>query len=546
VQVQGVNEEKALPVSATLRRLFLTLFLRGRSSRGLEKEQAPRSVGRKLWGTLLLYGLLGLLAFAMSGQRVMALSVYLHAMTFVFLGMFVAASAGEILFNKDEAEILLHRPIEPRAFLWAKIRVLAEVSLWIAAAFNLAGMVTGVFAPDGGWQFPVVHAVSTVLEALFCTGLVVVVYQVCLRWFGRERVEGMMTAAQVVVALAAVLAGQILPRLLFTPGPGGGAGAGGMIQINSGAWWLIFLPPAWFAGMDDALAGSGAQSSWALAACGVAATGLVMALAFGKLARSYETGMQTFNEVQARNKGARRRWLERIVGVWPLSWWLRNPVERAAFLLTSAYLARDRDVKLRVYPGLAPMMVMPLIFLAQERDARSGFGLASMGAFVGLVPAIGVSFMRYSAHWQASDVFRAAPMTGPGPLVHGSRKAVMFWLAFPLVAASVVIALVMSKDWWRLGLMLPGLVALPLYGLMVGIGGGGVPLSFPGEAAKAAGRGLMLMGLMILAMMIAGAGLLAWNLGLLWWFVGIEIVVVTGLYWLMRQVVDRVRWRRME
>ena len=51
------------------------------------------------------------------GQPVFGLSLYLHAMTLVFLGMFVASSAGEVLFNKEEGDILLHRPITARALL---------------------------------------------------------------------------------------------------------------------------------------------------------------------------------------------------------------------------------------------------------------------------------------------------------------------------------------------------------------------------------------------------------------------------------------------
>src|SRR5579859_1953346 len=77
-----------------LRHLFLVLFLRGRSSRGFRKEQAPRSVGTKLALTLAIYALMGLLSLVFLNQPVFALSVYLHAMTLVFLGMFVAASAG--------------------------------------------------------------------------------------------------------------------------------------------------------------------------------------------------------------------------------------------------------------------------------------------------------------------------------------------------------------------------------------------------------------------------------------------------------------------
>src|SRR5690349_4670559 len=108
----------------TLRRLFLTLFLRGRSSRRLQLNKAPKSLARKLTLTLVAYSLFGLFGLFFIGQPVFGLAVYLHSMTFVFLGMFVASSAGEILFNKEEADILLHRPVTARDLLWSKIRVL--------------------------------------------------------------------------------------------------------------------------------------------------------------------------------------------------------------------------------------------------------------------------------------------------------------------------------------------------------------------------------------------------------------------------------------
>src|SRR6185503_18276661 len=96
-----------------LRQLFFTLFLRGRTSRGLQRQTVPRSIGRKLAFTLVFYLLFGCLALNFLKQRVFVLAVYLHAMTFIFLGLFISSSAGEILFNKDEADILLHRPIHP-------------------------------------------------------------------------------------------------------------------------------------------------------------------------------------------------------------------------------------------------------------------------------------------------------------------------------------------------------------------------------------------------------------------------------------------------
>src|SRR5260370_20640077 len=172
----------AISTRKNLRRLFLTLFLRGRSCRGLHKDKAPKSVGTKLAFTLLIYSVFGLMALFFRGQPVFTLSISLQAMTLVFLGMFIASSAGEVLFNKEEGDILLHRPVTPRALLWAKIGVLVEVSLWLAGAFNLAGLFVGAATSAHGWLFPVAHALSALLEALFCTGFVVLAYQLCLRW----------------------------------------------------------------------------------------------------------------------------------------------------------------------------------------------------------------------------------------------------------------------------------------------------------------------------------------------------------------------------
>jgi ABC-2 type transport system permease protein len=526
----------------TLRRLFLTLFLRGRGARGLNKQGVPKSVGEKLWLVLGLYGLLGCMALFFLSQSVFALAVYLHAMTFVFLGMFVASSAGEILFNKEEADILLHRPISPRALLWAKIRVLVEVSLWLAGAFNLVGLFVGI-GPAGNWRFPLVHVLSTTLEALFCTGSVVLVYQLCLRWFGRERLEGLMTIAQVIVSIAAVLGGQILPQFVFRMNH----------VLNAGeiSCWVYVLPPAWFAGFDDALAGTSMPSSWLLATLATTITAMVLWGAFGKLAQGYESGLQALNETISRQakKQFHRRWLERLVYVPPLSWWLSDPVARASFLLTTAYLVRDRDVKLRVYPGIAPMLVIPFLFLFQDHHKGTDtpiFGVPFCGLYLGLVPLLGLQMLQYSQQWQASDVFRAAPISGPGQLCHGARRAVLCLLALPMLLLVGLIVVLLEGDMSQLVLLLPGIVALPVFALVPHIGGHCVPLSLPTDAAKGTGRGLTMMGVMIVTFGLAAIFSYSWTHGGFWWLLTGETVVAIVLYFVMRLSVVRTCWPSQE
>jgi hypothetical protein len=525
----------------------LTLFLRGRSARGLQKQGAPQSVGSKLALTLVIYAAVGLSAFAFLRKPVFALSLYLHATTLFFLGMFVAASSGEVLFNRDEADILLHRPVTPQALLWAKIGVLVQVSLWLAGAFNLGGFVAGVGASDGGWLYPIAHLVSTVLEAMFCAGGVVTVYQLCLRWFGRERLDSLMTLAQVMVGIAAVLGGQI-PQLL--------ARFQGKIDFNVHSWWICLLPPAWFAGLDDVIAGSRSASSGLLAIVGLIVTAVILWLAFEKLAKDYATGLQTMSETAGakRPKEARRRLLDTLSNRVPLRWWLRRPVTRASFLLVAAYLMRDRDVKLRVYPGLAPMLIWPFIMLIQDRgsarasgvSALSGFSVAFTGIFLGMIPLLAIDLLRYSQQWQAADLFRVAPVEGPGPFCDGTRRAVLLVLTLPLLVGVVLLISLLGRANAHLPLLLPGIIALPLYAMLGCLRGNAVPFSLPSEEAKSAGRGLKMIGIMMASGLLAVAATLCWNYGFFKWLLLGEVFVVAGLYLPLRASLTSSRWTSLE
>jgi hypothetical protein len=531
-----MSEANGLPArlqNRALRRLFLTLFLRGRSSRGLRKDRAPRSIGQKLGWTLLLYALFGLVALALLHSPVLELSVVLHSMTFLFLGMLVAASSGELLFNKEEADILMHRPVPPARLLWSKVRVLVEVSLWFAGALNLVCFVSGFFRPRG-WLFVPVHAVSVTVEALFTTGCVVLVYQLCLRWFGRERFESLVTTTQVLVSTAAVLAGQLASPLLRR--------FHGHIDLSTRSRWLGLLPPVWFASFDDALAGEGSATSWILAGVGLAVTAALLVVVFGKLAKDYQGGLQALNETSAAPR-ERRRWLHAIVQAPPLRWWLRDPVTRAGFLLSCVYLLRDRDMKLRIYPALAPVIVLPAVYMFGMR--MGALGVVCAGAFITLLPLTALTILQYSQHWQASDAFRWAPLAGPAALSAGARRAVLVMIAAPALVAIAALCVLLGKA-SSLPLLLPGVLAIPVYTLIPSLGGKGVPLVLPNEDAKAVRRGPLMVIPMLISMAVCGLGYAAWKSDWFGWFLLGESLVAIGVWVPMRALVQRARWPALD
>jgi len=536
-----------LPSSAAqakiLRNLYLTLFLRGRTSRGL-KNRGPSSIGTKLWLTLLFYAAAGCFSLFMLDQPVFSVSLYLHGAGMFFIGMFVASSAGEVLFNKEEAEILLHRPVSPRAMLWAKVRVLCQVSLWLALAFNLAPLVAACF---GGWTGPVfvpVHLLSVWISALFCTGSVVLIYQLCLRWFGRERLDGLMTLSQVGMTMLLVMGGQIAPHMIkFLPEE---------VRLTGDTWWLAVLPPAWFAGLDETLMGGGTPASWALAAAGVVVTGAILTLAFGKLAASYGSGLRTLGEATAKPAGGagRLRLLQRVASLPPFSWWLRNPLERCGFLLAGGYLLRDREVKLRLYPGVAPMVFMPVVFMFIAAGSRTQSAdqpmLMVFAGYVAMVPMTAMGLLRFSQNWQAADIFLGTPTHGPGPLIIGARKAVDLFLTLPAVIIQAVAAILLMGDPRVLLLLLPGIIALPAYSRIGGFALKGAPLSEPAEDSRGAKRGIVVFfaSLSVFALGGMAAGMKAVGYYLPFLLVEAAAVVIVCLS--LDKRTRGLRWQRID
>src|SRR5579862_7499124 len=115
---------------AVLRRLFWTLFFRGRSlSRRRGREGNLNQLRGGMWAMLALYVMMGLficqLAFA---ADTITFALILHGLTLFMVVFQMVTIAGSVLFNKEEAEILLHRPVMPRELLRAKITVLCGYS----------------------------------------------------------------------------------------------------------------------------------------------------------------------------------------------------------------------------------------------------------------------------------------------------------------------------------------------------------------------------------------------------------------------------------
>ena len=176
----------------------------------------------------------------------------------------------------------------------------------------------------------------------------------------------------------------------------------------------------------------------------------------------------------------------------------------------------------------------------------SGFQTAFSGVFLGIIPLLGLNLLRYSQQWQAADLFRAAPMAGPGPLCDGARRAVLLIFTLPLLAFIVLLARLLGHVNSQLPLFLPGIIALPLYAMIACFNGHAVPFSLPNEEAKSAGRGLTMIATMLISALFAVVVTLSWNYGWFKWLLLGESILVIGLYLAMRASLASTRWTSLE
>ena len=496
---------------------------RGGKSRGL----------RFVIGMYLFVGLMNGLLALWTKLDLFTYTVLVHSMTFFVVGMAVTSESGDILFNTNESDVLVHRPVHPRTLLLAKSINLIAFTLILAGALNVFPMFFGLAASGAQAWFPVVHLISMILLCVFCAAAVICTYGLIIRYLDREKFDNFAAWSQVIMSILFVGGSQVVPRLLdrFEG-----------LSFVPFAYYLFPLPPAWFAGIDSFVAGDQSAVFGVLGVAGLLLTGLLAWIAIGKLAPSYGESLARLSETRTATKDSEAVSRTSAISNPILRWWLRDPVERTSFRLAAAYMRRDRDVKLRLYPSLTMFLIVPLInLLDKNRHGFSAFLPLMTVWMLGMIPVQALLTLRMSQHYPAADIFAIAPLTSAAALFHGVRKAVICYLLSPaLVIAAILIGYLAPGGNRGLVLALPGVVALPVLSLLPALTEEYLPLSRPASRGEQHSSSMTLMFVTMLAMAaVLIASFIAWTFGIIWYVLGVEIVVVGLLYWSFNRIINR-------
>jgi hypothetical protein len=499
---------------------YWRIMRRGRAA-GMLASRGGSGRGSALPILLVLYGALGALIGAALVETADAVlyGFALHAFTVFVCGMALTLESGEILFSRVEKDVLGHRPVAPATLLLAKGIHLFAFGLLLAGSVNAIPAFIGLGLKGARPWFPVAHLAAVAGQTAFVCAAVVFVYGAIARFVGRERFEAVATWAQIGASVMFVVGYQLVPHLFSRLGTG----------TSVPPLLILSTPPGWFAAVGAILAGAGAPALLPASAVGLVLTSTLAWVAVRSLSAGYAERLASIDEGSPRRNAAARvpAAIRRFdAGV---RFWLRDPVERAAFSLAAAYMSRDREMKQRLYPSLAGFLVIPLMgIVSPARGPRVPIlALASL-AMLAVVAVSALETLRVSSQHAAADVFRAAPLESAWGLFQGVRKAVFVFVALPAgLVVTALVAFVIPGGRSDMIAGIPMILAIPTVSLLPGVVDTYVPLSRPVVHGEIAGQTAVLMfGGMILTGVLGVIGFFASRAGLIVPVVAGELAVL--------------------
>src|SRR5436190_9701932 len=374
-----------------LLKCYWRLSTRGRVARAMGRGGKPRG----LIFVLVMYLIVGFMTsmIAFSPIDLFTYTIIIHSMTFFVVGMAVTSESGDILFNANESDVLVHRPIHPRTLLLAKTLNLIGFTLILATALNLFPTFFGLAVRGARPWFPAIHLFSMVVLCVFCAAAVVCVYGLVIKFLDREKFDNFAAWSQVAMSVLFIGGYQVVPRLLQRFGG---------LSLTPYARYLFALPPAWFAGLDSAIAGHMPFGAL-LALVGLLITTTLAYVAIGRLSLSYSEGLAKIAETTRTTPTTAGVRKHKELRNPLLLWWLRDPIELRAFRLAAAYMRRDRDIKLRLYPSLTIFLIVPLMsLLDRNRVGFSAFVPLFMVWMLGIMPYQALQTLQMSQHYLAA------------------------------------------------------------------------------------------------------------------------------------------------
>lgn len=480
-------------------------------------------------------------------------SVLALSITLFLVALAVVAESGNVIFNENEPDIIGHLPVNSRTVFAAKLLNIFLFTLLLATGANLLPTIAGVFVKGSNVLFLLGHSISAILSALFATMLVLTSYGLLMRYVDKQRFNNFIAYAQTGFSVFLILGYQVLPRLTESY----------QLQANpANRKYFLLYPPAWFSGITLLIMGKLDWLSLASAALALSSLLILSFIALRKVAAgysafasqlAYDSNMQISKSdkaIAAANSVPQSLSGRALFGNRLKAFFLRNSIERAIFDLVAIYLKRDREIKVRLYPSFSYLILFPLLGLITgglyDPFIYEGVMLNSVigAAMIPFVTAVAGESFLFSEHYQASYIFRAAPVSNLSDIHKGLRKAAQAYIALPGAIILVIFYTIIWRDFFHAFLLvIPWLILTPAIMMISFIGREYLPLSRKYQKGQQSARSMIIS---VLSFLCLGIVVVIQNFSIkgiipYWIFLIGVLAVSIILYFTIRKLSGEVR-----
>lgn len=430
----------------TLLRISFLIDLRGTA----QTATPGHTTESPLKSSLILYAVYS--AFLTPLAFLFPAALYARFMMFfgmALLGMVMLVDFGVTLVVPDDIAILGWRPISSRTYFAAKLtNALAFISAFAVALFTLPS-IAGIFARGSTLLFLPVYLLSAILGAVFIAGLVASSYAALLRVFSAEKFRSAVNFLQIAMMATLMVGSQVGPRI---------EGRDAMRQLlrkqglDSSSWsWWDLMPPRWFSAPSELLIGGANPRVITLSVIAFAGTMALFIVLIGSLSLTYLQKVHGSGATSSSPIAGRRPSLIlRISKVF-----FRTREELVMFDLIRTQLARDRQIRLRIYPMLAYMLiVLPFLVLGPATSGHEHInpGLLKIAPLIvlGLLPGVLLPLLPYAGESQGAWIFELAGLRNMASAASGIKKTLVCLFLIPLAIACFAGLIFVTSPWQAL------------------------------------------------------------------------------------------------
>lgn len=396
-----------------------------------QKQSANPMLGVLVINTLFS-GFIGIIIFII--PSLFASMVIVHTYLIFMMSMTLITDFSTVLLDTSDNQIILPKPISSRTLFVSRLVHIMVYLLQFGIAF--AGLpLIFVFIKYG-----FLSGLACFITLTLTVGLSVVVtyllYALILRFGNEQKIKNIIGYFQIAMTLFVVIGFQVIPRLVDMDN----------ISFNfTPHWYSYLLPPVWSAMTIEAVHFHNFNEIHILMILlSLLIPSVTLWLMVKFIAPSFSKKIAMLgnnNEVTKKIKGSIKTRKDLSDSLAPV--FCDTALESAGFEKVWKITSRDKNFKIKFYPGVGYMFV--LIFIILFRHAKnigemwrslhnSKMYLAFIYAPI-FAMASSLIIIPYYDNYQASWIYQSAPLNKPGEIISGAIKALLvkFFIPFFLI-----------------------------------------------------------------------------------------------------------------